>query len=128
MLNTHTLFMFLAAALWGVTNPLLKKYTAGMEGASSKEQGNGFLVDIKFLLRRPKYLVTQGLNLLGSVAFFAALRGVDISTGSVVTNSLATAITLVVSVFVMKEGGMEPRTYAGIALVLTGVSICTLAK
>ena len=128
--DMHTILMFVAAVLWGVTNPLLKKFTAGMEDGSDKKHNasRGFVGDIKFLFQRPKYLVTQGLNLLGSVAFFYALRDVDISTGSVVTNSLATAITLVVSVFVMKEGGMKPRTYLGIFLVLAGVSICTLAK
>jgi drug/metabolite transporter (DMT)-like permease len=123
-----TFFMFTAAVLWGVTNPLLKRYTAGMEDATKQRTGKGFVDDIKFLLQRPMYLLVQGLNLLGSVAFFAALRDVDISTGSVVTNSLATAITLVVSVFVMKEGGMKPKTYVGIVLVFVGVSVCTLAK
>lgn len=83
------------------------------------------LRDIKFLLSRPKYLITQILNLSGSVAFFYALRDVDVSIASVVTNSLAFVLTIIVSVFILKEGSFKPRTWLGTLLVLVGVSLCT---
>lgn len=121
-------FIFLAALLWGVTNPLLKRYSRGLERQTDSKKRNGVLDDIKFLLKRPKYLVVQGLNLCGSVAFFFALRDVSVSIGSIATNSLAFLITVVVSVFVLKEGDIQPRTYLGMFLVLLGTTLCTLSK
>eukprot|EP00744_Colponema_vietnamica_P030598 GILI01047898.1.p1 GENE.GILI01047898.1~~GILI01047898.1.p1 ORF type:complete len:139 (+),score=24.13 GILI01047898.1:47-463(+) len=116
-------FILLAAILWGCTSPLLKKYSKGF---SAPTDGNGgVLRDIKFLLSRPKYLITQILNLSGSVAFFYALREVDVSVASVVTNSLAFVLTIIVSVFILNEGSFKPRTWLGTLLVLAGVSLCT---
>lgn len=119
------LFIILAAVLWGVTNPLLKRFSTGFESSSDKKSA---LDEVLFLFRRPKYLVTQACNLLGSVAFFYALRDVSVSTGSIAANSLAFLITVVMSVWVLREGTLQPRTYAGIALVLLGTSICAVSR
>lgn len=86
------------------------------------------MADLKHLLRRPKYLLTQVTNLSGSVLFFYSLRDVDVSVGSIVANSLAFVITLLMSVFVLKEGSLRPRTMAGCALVMAGTALCTLSK
>lgn len=120
------LFIILAAVLWGVTNPLLKQFSKGLETSNGSKKT--VWEEVVFLLRRPKYLATQGCNLLGSVAFFYSLRDMSVSTGSIAANSLAFLITVVMSVWVLKEGSLQARTYAGIALVLTGTSICTLAR
>ena len=124
--GTRMLFILLAAVLWGVTNPLLKRYSAGFHTAEREKRSAWD--DVVFLVKRPRYLVTQIANLLGSVAFFAALRDVSVSTGSIVTNSLAFVITVIMSVWVLKEGTVQPRTYCGMVFVLLGTSICTLAK
>lgn len=130
-------YILLAAVLWGCTSPFLKKFSKGFASptedtdADDKKKGqNGMLKnalkEITFLLSRPKYLVTQILNLSGSVAFFYALRDADVSVASVVTNSLAFVLTIIVSVFILKEGNFKPRTWLGTILVLVGVSLCSL--
>jgi drug/metabolite transporter (DMT)-like permease len=120
------IFIIVAALLWGITNPLLKRFSKGLESADSSKKSA--LDEMKFLLQRPKYLMTQGCNLLGSVAFFYSLRDVSVSTGSIAANSLAFLITVIMSTWVLQEGTLKPRTYAGIALVLLGTSICTVAR
>lgn len=115
-------FLFVAALIWGVTNPLLKRHSAGMEATGS------LTADLKHLVSRPKYLLIQATNLSGSVFFFYSLRDVDVSVGSIVANSLAFVITLLVSVFVLKEGSLKPQTMAGCALVMVGTALCTLSK
>lgn len=119
------IFILIAAILWGATNPFLKKYT---QGFSTAEKKPGVLGEIAFLLKRPKYLLVQGLNISGSVAFFMALRTADVSIAAVTTNALAFVFTVLVSVFVLKEGTIRPRTWAGLLLVLVGISLCILAK
>eukprot|EP00758_Cryptobia_borreli_P015173 Tbor_TRINITY_DN5997_c0_g3::TRINITY_DN5997_c0_g3_i1::g.18967::m.18967 len=136
------IFIFIAAALWGITNPFLKKYSKGFEKNDEKCDKNdiktknkgpkhalrGFLNDLKFLLSRPKYLITQALNLCGSVAFNYALRVSDVSVVSVVTNSMAFVFTVITSVIVMKESVPRVNTWVGIVMVLVGVALCSMSK
>jgi drug/metabolite transporter (DMT)-like permease len=122
-------FIFLAAVLWGVTNPLLKKYTAGFDTAVADGlREPGWKGEVAFLLKRPKYLATQAANLSGSAAFFFGLRTVDLSIGAVVANALTLAITCVVSVGVLREGAPSLRSSVGVVLIMVGVSICTYSK
>jgi multidrug transporter EmrE-like cation transporter len=114
--------VLLAAFLWGVTNPLLKHYSKGMTSSGSAKD------DFVFLLHRPKYLLTQVVNLSGSVVFFYSLREVDVSVGSIVVNSLAFVITVLMSVFVLREGPLRPRPAAGCLLVMIGTALCTYSS
>ncbi|CAG9574350.1 conserved hypothetical protein [Leishmania major strain Friedlin] len=114
--------MLLAALLWGVTNPLLKHYSRGMASSGSAKD------DALFLVRRPKYLVAQAVNLSGSVVFFHSLREVDVSVGSIVVNSLAFVITVLMSVLVLREGLLRARTTAGCLLVMVGTALCTYSS
>ena len=117
------LFIFLAALLWGVTNPLLKLYTAGFAD-NKKDQPSGVLADVLFLLKRPKYVVTQAVNFGGTACFFLGLRTVEVSVGSVVANALALAITCAVSVVALKEDPLSARATLGVFCVVGGVSLC----
>ncbi|KEG09410.1 transmembrane protein 234 [Trypanosoma grayi] len=116
------LLILLAAVIWGTTNPLLKRYSTGMA-----TQTTSFLEDLCFLASRPKYLVAQLTNLSGSVFFFAGLRDVDVAIGSIVANALAFVITVLVSVLVLQEGTLRPRTLLGSCLVVSGTALCGLA-
>lgn len=114
--------MILAALLWGVTNPLLKHFSQGMASTGSARE------DVLFLVRRPKYLATQVVNLSGSVVFFYSLREVDVSVGSIVVNSLAFVITVLMSVLILREGPLRPRTAVGCLLVMAGTALCTYSS
>ncbi|RHW70754.1 Uncharacterized protein family UPF0546 [Trypanosoma brucei equiperdum] len=116
-------FLLLAGIIWGITNPLLKRYSGGMSVDSSS-----FLEDLRFLASRPKYLAAQLANLSGSVFFFAGLPSADVAVGSVVANSLAFVITVLVSVLVLREGTLKPRTLVGCSLVVVGTSLCGIAS
>lgn len=123
-LGRQMLWLFVAALIWGVTNPLLKRFT---EGFADRKAG-GVLDEIRFLLSRPAYLATQATNLTGSVAFFYALRTVDVSVASVVANALAFVITLVTGVMLLGDRAPTPRGWLAVVLILAGVSLCTLSK
>jgi drug/metabolite transporter (DMT)-like permease len=120
------IFPIITALLWGITNPLLKRYSAGFASVDGGRGAGGS--EIAFLLRRPKYLLVQVLNLLGSVVFFWGLREGDVSSASIIANSLAFAITVVVSSVFMGEEPLSGRSAVGAGLVVAGVSICVYAK
>jgi multidrug transporter EmrE-like cation transporter len=125
--------IILAGILWGVTNPLLKKFTAGFATAEKDHPAEkaakqpGVWGDVQFLFRRPKYLVTQALNLVGSVAFAAGMSEASLSVGPAVANGLSMALTCVVSTLVLKEEAMSSRAAAGVALVFSGMLLCVTA-
>lgn len=125
--------VFLAAILWGVTNPLLKRYTAGFadtETVATKKKadesggGGGALRDIKFLLQRPKYLITQATNLSGTVVFFWSLRTIDVSIAAVVANALTLVITCIVSAMI-GDSKLSAKGMLGIVFVMIGLGLCT---
>ena len=137
--------IIIAGILWGVTNPLLKRFTQGFAAKSSDDDeaslpgapaaqqqqggggGGGLLADLKFLFSRPKYLATQGLNLLGSVAFTIGMGEASLSVGPAVANGLAMAITCAMSTLVLKEEPMAPRTAFGVGLIFVGLVLCVTA-
>lgn len=120
--STQMVFlMVLAAVLWGTTNPLLKYYSRGLPSSSS------VVDDVLFLLKRPKYLCTQLLNLVGSVVFFYSLRDINVSVGSIVVNSLTFVITVLVSIFVLREGPLRRQTALGCLCVVVGTALCTIS-
>lgn len=122
------IFPIITALLWGITNPLLKRYSAGFASVDASRGPGAAGGEIGFLLRRPKYLLVQVLNLLGSVVFFWGLREGDVSTASIIANSLAFAITVVVSSVFLGEEPLSGRSAVGAGLVVAGVSICVYAK
>jgi drug/metabolite transporter (DMT)-like permease len=134
----------LAGILWGVTNPLLKKYTQGFSKPNDSDAestiiggpgtatvvavpAGGLMADLRFLLSRPKYLAAQGTNLLGSVAFTIGMGDASLSVGPAVANGLAMAVTCAMSTLVLKEEPMAPRTAFGVGLIFVGLLLCVTA-
>nr|CCC92093.1 conserved hypothetical protein [Trypanosoma congolense IL3000] len=121
--NSFMYFLLLAGIIWGITNPLLKHYSSGMPKGSSS-----LLEDLRFLTSRPKYMAAQLANLSGSVFFLLGLPSADVAVGSMVANSLAFVITVLVSAVVLREGTLKPRTLLGCSLVVVGTSLCGISS
>jgi multidrug transporter EmrE-like cation transporter len=122
-------FIILAGILWGVTNPLLKKYTGGFakKDDDPNRREKGVWSDVRFLLQRPKYLAAQITNFAGSVAFAKGMSEASLSVGPAVANSLAMGLTIALSPLVLGEDRMSGRTAAGVALIFIGMLCCTTA-
>lgn len=120
--------VFLAAFLWGATNPLLKRYSEGFaateQNTNETDEKGGALRDIMFLLKRPKYLITQATNLSGTVVFFYSLQTTDVSIAAVVANALTLAITCIVSAMI-GDSVLSLKGIVGICLVMIGLGFCT---
>lgn len=151
VLFTEVVWLTIVGMLWGCTNPLLKQGSTGVsgngndkdEGKTVKEEkgeegGEGgrktegsivmrALKDILFLLSRWRYVVPFLVNQLGSVVFFWRLSGSDMSLVSPVANGLAFFFTAVTEMLFF-NGKVTARAMLGSALVVVGVSLCTLSK
>jgi drug/metabolite transporter (DMT)-like permease len=138
-------WLFLVALLWGGTNPLIKRGSAGVNSEEEKgreagrketeqERKRGFFGPISsalggliFVLRRPRAVAPLVLNQCGSVVFAWRLGASDLS----VVVPAANAMTLVMTAAAARILGEESpgwRTALGAAFILFGVALCVRSK
>lgn len=123
----HSFWLMAVALLWGATNPLMKKGSAGIESINCSNRYLQFIMEIKFLALKWQYVLPFLLNQSGSVLYYFTLSQVDISLAVPITNSLTFLVTTLVG-RLMGEKIHSSWTYLGIMLVLCGVVLCVLSK
>jgi drug/metabolite transporter (DMT)-like permease len=122
------------ALLWGITDPLLKKFGTGFDKKSeqsTKPENSGFVGrvcrEILFLLTNWKYVLTFCSNQLGSVTFLWTLARCQMSVAIPLTNSLKFVTTFVTGQF-LGEKKLNRKSFFGICLILTGVCLQVYSK
>ncbi|XP_028936260.1 transmembrane protein 234 [Ornithorhynchus anatinus] len=123
--------LLLVSVLWGVTNPLLKAGTAGLDAVRSQGRGPGpgrgqlpqLLEEMKFLALNYKYMVPFLLNQCGSLLFYITLASADLTLAVPLCNSLALIITLGVGQFFGEDIGGK-RAAVGLLLTISGLALC----
>ena len=119
---------FLAVALvWGVTNPLLKKGSVGVDNIQCSGRLHQLLSELWFLALRWQYAVPFLINQSGSVLYYLTIGQADISLAVPITNSLTFLVTSVAG-RLMGERAPNSTTYLGVLLVLVGVALCVVSK
>lgn len=109
----------LASILWGCTNPLLKYYSRGI---MRNNAGGDAWSDAKFLLSRPLYLLSLAANMLGSLAFYMAMKDLNVSVVAPVVNAMTFVVTGVVGAMFFGEP-LTVHMWLGMMLVLAGVTV-----
>ena len=122
----HALWFIVVAVIWGCTNPLLKRGSRGIEKVEHQNSFLQLLAELKFLVLNWQYMVPFLLNQSGSLLYYITLAQADISLAVPVTNSLTFLVTTAAGRYMGEE--LSGRTYAGIALVLCGITLCVLSK
>ncbi|XP_026864071.2 transmembrane protein 234 isoform X1 [Electrophorus electricus] len=117
------LCLFGVAALWGATNPFLKKGTEGIEHVGKGSKVSQFLAEVKFLFLNTKYLLPFLLNQSGSVMFYVTLSTTELSVAVPVVNSLSFLFTLLTGKLLGEDFGGE-RAVLGMVLTMVGVTMC----
>ena len=115
------------ALVWGITNPLLKKGSVGIEKIKRPGKLRQLLAELKFLTCRWQYTVPFAVNQIGSVLYYFSIGQADISLAVPITNSLSFLVTSIAG-RVMGERPPSSWTYYGLALVLIGVACCIASK
>ncbi|KAL6488043.1 hypothetical protein MHYP_G00046690 [Metynnis hypsauchen] len=121
------LWLLLVAALWGVTNPLLKKGTVGIEHVKEGSRISQLLAEVKFLFLNVKYLLPFLLNQSGSVVFYFTLATTDLSLAVPTVNSLSFLFTLLTGKLLGEDFGGK-RAVLGMVLTMLGVTLCVVSS
>lgn len=111
--------MIFVAALWGATNPLIKKYSAGVDNCQS------VLEKLLFLIKAPLYLLSFLGNQLGSVLFYVLLGSNELAITVPVVNSL-TLLSTAVTGSLLGESKLGKKGVLGILFIMVGTLMCTL--
>lgn len=139
LFSTDILSMLLVGALWGCTNPLLRKGSMETVSSSSSSTNHSATTDndknekkvsLSSLLRsflRFQVWLPYALNQSGSIVFYLLLSksSVDLSMAVPICNALALVFTFVTSWYVLGEPMHKPvQTIVGTVLIMVGVTIC----
>jgi len=115
------------AALWGCTNPFMKQGGAGIDQVPKHNRLVQPFYELAFLILNWRYMLPFALNQCGSVLYYVTLTSVDLSLAVPVANSLTFIFTALAGNMIgEKISGF--RTYAGMALVVAGVTLCVYSK
>lgn len=126
MMIAYELFWLLVpAVIWGVTNPLIKRQSSGIENVYSDNIVSTLLMKFKFVFLQWKIFMPFFLNQIGSIAYFFTLKFTDISIAVPVVNSLTLVITSITGSLVVREK-YSWRALLGMLFVVSGVSLCLL--
>ena len=123
----HTLWLLSVAVLWGVTNPLIKRGSKGIEHIKQDNRLFQFLAELKFLVCKWQHMIPFLINQCGSLLFYYIIAQADISLAVPITNSLTLIVTMVTGKF-LGERVDSKWTYVGVAMVSMGVTLCVLSK
>lgn len=121
------LSLLLVSALWGCTNPLLKRGTRGIETVTQPGRVAQLLAEFKFLLLNLSYVVPFLLNQSGSLIYYYTLSTTELSLAVPVTNTLTFLCTLITGKLLGEEFGGK-RAVAGMFLTMTGVTLCVMSS
>lgn len=135
------LSMIVVGALWGCTNPLLRKGSVEATSSSSsspstdpknhisnKEASDSFLASFLKSFIDIKVWLPYVLNQSGSLVFYILLAKSDISTAVPICNAMALLFSFATS-SVLGETTKNPlRTALGASLILFGVTVCVSSQ
>ncbi|KAI1895115.1 hypothetical protein AGOR_G00102970 [Albula goreensis] len=124
---TEVLCLVVVAALWGGTNPFLRKGTEGIEEVKKSNFVMQFLGEVKFLFLNVKYMVPFLLNQSGSLVYYLTLASTDLSLAVPVANSLTFLFTLLTGKLLGEDIGGK-RAVLGMCLTTLGVTLCVLSS
>ncbi|XP_068608446.1 transmembrane protein 234 [Brachionichthys hirsutus] len=121
------LALLLVSALWGCTNPLLKRGAEGIEDVTHSNKLSQLLAEAKFLFFNLKYLVPFVLNQSGSLIYYYTLSRTELSFAVPVANSLTFICTLLTGKLLGEEFGGK-QAVVGMFLTMAGVTLCVVSS
>lgn len=123
----HYASLVLVGLLWGATNPLIKRGTAGIRSIQATNIIHKFVLELKYLATEWRYVLPFLLNQCGSVLYLFTLQGTELSMAVPIANSCTFIFTALVS---MLLGDRMPNkdTFLGMFLITSGILTCIYSK
>lgn len=119
----QVLALVLVAALWGGTQPLLKRASGGLRRVHERTWARQLLQEMKTLFLNTEYLMPFLLNQCGSLLYYLTLASTDLTLAVPICNSLAIVFTMIVGKILGEEIGGK-RAIAGMVLTVAGITLC----
>jgi multidrug transporter EmrE-like cation transporter len=118
------IYLLLASAFWGITNPFLRKGTIGLEKSAGvfENQILQMVYELYWLFTRWHFSVPFVVNQFGSYFFLLSLSENELSFASPFVNALTFVITAIVS-RIVDDVEITLQTLLGLILVLLGITI-----
>ena len=115
--------------LWGVTNPLIKRGSSGIQSTTEKTKNKLYqaLLELKFLVLRWQYILPFLLNQSGSLLYVYALQDSEISLAVPIAQS-CTFLFTTLTALCLREQMPNKLSFFGIALISIGINICIFSK
>jgi uncharacterized membrane protein len=117
--------MIIVGALWGCTNPLLRKGSVEATKSSQRTSKNDsfLLASLKSFLN-VKVWLPYALNQSGSIVFYILLAKSDLSLAVPICNALALLFSFIASLMLGEPMQKPFRSFLGATLVVVGVTVC----
>ncbi|XP_038967180.1 transmembrane protein 234 isoform X1 [Rattus norvegicus] len=143
----QVLALVLVAALWGGTQPLLKRASSGLQQVHERTWARQLVGEMKALFLNTEYLMPFLLNQSGSLLYYLTLASTggdsdegkregilciqgffcsdcsDLTLAVPICNSLAIVFTLIVGKVLGEDVGGKGAA-AGMVLAIAGVTLC----
>ncbi|XP_021492561.1 transmembrane protein 234 isoform X1 [Meriones unguiculatus] len=119
----QVLALVLVAALWGGTQPLLKRASSGLQQVHEQTWARQLLQEMKTLFLNTEYLMPFLLNQSGSLVYYLTLASADLTLAVPICNSLAIVFTMIVGRILGEDIGGK-QAVAGMVLTITGIMFC----
>ncbi|XP_032752963.1 LOW QUALITY PROTEIN: transmembrane protein 234 [Rattus rattus] len=119
----QVLALVLVAALWGGTQPLLKRASSGLQQVHERTWARQLVGEMKALFLNTEYLMPFLLNQSGSLLYYLTLASTDLTLAVPICNSLAIVFTLIVGKVLGEDVGGKGAV-AGMVLTITGITLC----
>ncbi|XP_036866342.2 transmembrane protein 234 isoform X4 [Manis javanica] len=123
----QVLALVLVAALWGGTQPLLKRASSRLQQVHERTWARQLLQEMKTLFLNTEYLMPFFLNQCGSLLYYLTLTSTDLTLAVPISNSLAIVFTLIVGKVLGEDIGGK-RALAGMVLTVAGITLCVTSS
>lgn len=119
--------LVLVGLFWGVTNPFIRRGATGVDEIKSDSKWLKTFLELKFLVTRWQYILPFLINQCGSILYVYTLQEAELSLAVPVANSFTFLFTALTAIL-LGEQKCGWKTYFGIGLVITGITICIIEK
>jgi len=130
--------MVLVGALWGCTNPILRRGSVEAEQLQQQRQQErsttantgptSFIKSSLLAFLNVQVWLPYLLNQSGSIVFYVLLANSDLSLAVPICNALALVFSFATSALLGESIDKPLRSFVGAALILVGVTICVSSQ
>jgi uncharacterized membrane protein len=119
--------LLVVGALWGCTNPMIRKGALEVTENVEKKNDQPFLSAVK-KFKNYRVWLPYVLNQAGSVVYYILLASSDLTLAVPICNGLALVFSCLTSVVLGEQVDKPFRAFLGAALVMIGTALCMITQ